>query len=106
MNRGCSLGFSAVILLVPAFSHAADALHHPEVTAPRISSPPRIDGVIGDDEWRAAAHLGGFISMSKTLVEPPSEGFISYDKERLYVAFRIRRDFRVPLKIKTPERDK
>ena len=106
MNRGCSLGFSAVVLLVPAFSHAADALHHPEVTAPRISSPPRIDGVIGDDEWRAAAHLGGFISMSKALVEPPSEGFISYDEERLYVAFRIRRDFRVPLKIKAPERDK
>ena len=106
MNRWCWLGCATMVLFVQAFAQATDALHHPEVTAPRVSSPPRIDGVIGDDEWQAAARLGGFISMSKALVEPPSEGFISYDSERLYVAFRVRRDFRVPLKTKAPGRDK
>ncbi len=85
--------------------HGEDALHNPEVTAPKTTSPPTIDGTIDDAEWRHATRLTGFISMNKAMAEPPSEGFVAYDKENLYLAARIRRDFRVPFKTEATTRD-
>ena len=57
----------------------------------RAVRPPVIDGRLDDDVWKAAVPLRGFVQYEPVdSVQPPqpSEGYVSYDDDYLYVGFR------------------
>jgi hypothetical protein len=84
--------FVAVLCLVTAHA-TAGALSEEEVTklaVPRMSTPPTIDGQIGEKEWREAAAMSGVTSLKKTqLVPRPTTFYLAWDKEHLYLAYRV-----------------
>lgn len=56
--------------------------------AKRLSKPPVIDGVIGEEEWREAYQVERFWSPSRrNWAEFPTRAYIGYDAQALYVAF-------------------
>src|SRR2546422_5962010 len=68
---------------VPAPSLAIEAV--------RAAKPPVIDGGIGEDEWRAATPVAGFIQYEPQRGERSqvqTEALVLYDAGHLYVAFR------------------
>ena len=63
----------------------------PNITIPKISQPPKIDGRLDDACWPKATRLGGFYKFEPVDGEPASEKtevLLAYDKENLYIAFR------------------
>lgn len=87
---GAKLGkFSGLIALAlfMACLHAAAAL--PEVRPVKTSRPPKIDGKLDDICWRSAAKVGNFVARLENLTpEVPTEAYLLYDNEKLYVAFK------------------
>jgi hypothetical protein len=62
-----------------------------EIVAVRATKPPVIDGEIGEDEWKAAVVVTGFIQYEPRRGEPSdvrTEALVLYDAGHLYVAFR------------------
>src|SRR3989442_7435010 len=62
-----------------------------EIEAVRAARPPVIDGEIGEDEWKAAAMVTGFIQYEPqrgNQSEVRTEVLVLYDEGHLYVAFR------------------
>ncbi len=65
------------------------------IRAPRISSPPAIDGAVEGGEWAGAAVATGFLQYLPRRGEPasqPTEALLAYDDRVLYVAFRVYED--------------
>jgi Domain of unknown function (DUF5916)/Carbohydrate family 9 binding domain-like len=63
----------------------------PAIEAVKAIKPPVIDGGVGEDEWRAAMPVAGFIEYEPQRGErSPSrtEALVLYDAGHLYVAFR------------------
>ena len=63
----------------------------PAIEAVRAAKPPVIDGAVGDDEWRAATPISGFIQFEPQRGDPSrsrTEALVLYDAGHLYVAFR------------------
>jgi hypothetical protein len=63
----------------------------PAMEAVKAARPPVIDGGVGDDEWRAAAPVSGFIQYEPQRGEQSqarTEALVLYDAGHLYVAFR------------------
>ena len=76
-------------LVAALLTSAAFANTPPEIEAMRISTPPRIDGVI-EAAWDSAPAATGFVQRDPDHGEPASEAVtahILYDDQNLYVAF-------------------
>ncbi len=57
------------------------------MTAVRCAEAPAIDGVLGDEEWRTAACVAGFVKMGGAEVaEPGTAAFVMFDERALYVS--------------------
>jgi hypothetical protein len=79
---------AGMVTSAPAVGPRAEA---PKVLeAARVSSPPRIDGVLDDEAWTLAAGDDRFVQIQPLEREPPSERTIvrvAYDDDALYVSF-------------------
>jgi hypothetical protein len=87
--------FAASIYVIAAHPAAAgqSSATRPEICAPPLPTPPRIDGVLDDAAWREAAAIGGFVQQSPRDGAPATEQtdvWIGYDSARLYVAVHAR----------------
>lgn len=59
------------------------------VTIPKLHQAPRIDGVVNDDEWTAAAAVTGLANVQTMMAMPePTVFFLGYDAQRLYIGIR------------------
>jgi hypothetical protein len=70
---------------------AAAPAPSPAMEAVKAARPPVIDGGVGEDEWRAAAPVSGFIQYEPQRGEQSqarTEALVLYDAGHLYVAFR------------------
>lgn len=59
--------------------------------APRLATPPTIDGRIGEDEWAGAAEASGFVQLEPHSGAPstePTRLWVGYDGANLYLAVR------------------
>lgn len=77
------------VLLLSAQQASAQGFSEPRViTAVRVSAAPRIDGVLGDEAWKAAAPISNFTQRELHEGEPPTERTevrIVYDDRALYI---------------------
>src|SRR2546426_3084411 len=83
--------FLACTATVGAQTTASLPLNSHEIVAVRATKPPVIDGEIGEDEWKAAAIVTGFIQYEPRRGEGSdarTEALVLYDAGHLYVAFR------------------
>ncbi|MCP4640368.1 MAG: hypothetical protein GY851_08050 [bacterium] len=63
----------------------------PLITAARVATPPKVDGVLDDPAWEAAQDAAPFSVLS--LLRPARQqttGHVAYDDQALYVAFNCR----------------
>ena len=95
----CGLALLPLAFLVGAASHCAAAgeagdyvpVYHPTLAITRTAGPIKIDGDVDDAGWRGAARAGNFAEHNpgdQTKPEVDTEVLITYDDDRLYVAFR------------------
>ncbi len=85
-------GIGAVLALLLTGA-AADATGQPVVTPIRVEEPPVIDGLLDDETWRGAARLSTFVQTTPVegaAASEPTEVYIAYDGENLYVGVRAR----------------
>jgi hypothetical protein len=64
------------------------------MSAPGATEAPTIDGEIGENEWARAAQTTGYSNVSRALARRQTEAWGTWDRERLYLAFESRMDFR------------
>ncbi len=65
-------------------------VYNPEITISRVRGTIEIDGKLDDSGWKGAARAGNFVEHrpgDQTRPEVETEVMITYDQERLYVAF-------------------
>ncbi len=95
--RQVLLLFAASVSLAVLFQPAAGAkavktaAGRYSVSLAEFSSPPRIDGMIENPFWQEAARITDFTQYEPLEGGVPSEkteGYIAYDKDSLYLAFR------------------
>ena len=89
------LGFAGTLFLTGAGAAvaqtAAPSTGSHEIDAVRATTPPVIDGDVGESEWRGAASAAGFIQYEPRRgdrSDSQTEALVLYDSEHLYVAFR------------------
>lgn len=83
------LRLAGLLLLAAAPARPEEGL--PSVAPPRFTTPPVIDGVIGDAEWEGAALLSGFTQLDPQEGAPVTEEtevLVAYDAGNLYFAVR------------------
>jgi hypothetical protein len=90
LSFACWLALS--LWLVCRMARAADLPPGPPVAptvpAVKVDQPPRIDGRLDDACWQSATHITGFWRMENSAPEyEPTEAWICYDRERIYVAW-------------------
>lgn len=93
----------SLLLLITGAAVVAEAADAPVITAERLTTPPRIDGVLDDrawtgapvnaDDWRSYNPLHGDTIPQQTRV------WVAYDRDALYFAFQC--DDPDPQRIKT-----
>jgi hypothetical protein len=84
-------------LLLPVLLAAAGGVQdapppsRPEITAVRLASPPRIDGVLEDDAWKGPPlHLGEWLTynpLNGDRLAQTTEVRVAYDDRAIYFAF-------------------
>jgi hypothetical protein len=82
----------ASVAVINAFSLSAPADSVFELRAVVTSSPPTIDGTVGEGEWEGAATAADFIQYEPRRGSSSgmrTEALIMYDAGHLYVAFRV-----------------
>ena len=92
ISVSCSLVAVLVFCLFTAHASAAGLSEDevPQLAVPRMSSPPKIDGSIGEAEWREAAAISGVVSLKKNqLVPRPTTFYLAWDEGHLYLAYRV-----------------
>jgi hypothetical protein len=65
--------------------------NRPQITIPKVSVPPKIDGILNDDCWKDATSYSNFVEYEPVDGLPCSEKtevMMAYDSENFYVAFR------------------
>lgn len=81
--------FSLSLFFCPVFSQ--DASKRP-IVIPRLSSTPRIDGILDNPLWEEQAlKIENFYQLSPKEMGTPSQktvAYIGYDQKNLYIAFR------------------
>jgi hypothetical protein len=63
----------------------------PQITIPKVSKPPELDGRLDDECWKIATRVDNFYKFAPVDGEPASEkteAYIAYDRENFYIAFR------------------
>lgn len=59
----------------------------PIITAPKISTPPTLDGIVSPGEWIDAAVVTPFYKNLETVpYNPNTRGYVMWDAENLYIA--------------------
>jgi hypothetical protein len=87
-----------------ALAHWPEDRGTPKASAKKASVPPTIDGRLEAGEWDDAAQLARFTVLGTgRLPEEPMEAYVTWDDERLYLAFRCTQTG--PLKADARERD-
>jgi hypothetical protein len=64
----------------------------PRVSPTRLAEPPRIEGVLDDTAWQAAAHISEFTQQQPLDGAPATEAtdvWVAYDSDKLYLAFHV-----------------
>ncbi|HID08392.1 MAG TPA: hypothetical protein EYP10_14740 [Armatimonadetes bacterium] len=62
----------------------------PRITIPACTIAPNVDGVIGEDEWRDAVQVIGFIDEVIGVVSDEMvRAFAKFDDERIYIAIEV-----------------
>lgn len=95
-RRGRSLSAGAAVILVLAGVAPGSAQHPtsaPVARAVPLSGPITLDGRLDEDAWRAAPAITRFIQLDPNEGEPasePTEVYIAYDAEAIYVGARLR----------------
>ena len=57
---------------------------------PRMSTPPKIDGVIDPVEWRESVAIGGVVDQQNDFLDSrPATFFLAWDANHLYMACRV-----------------
>lgn len=56
--------------------------------APRLATPPEIDGRIGGEEWRYASQINALQANGRGVSKRPVTWMVTWDPEHLYVAMR------------------
>lgn len=82
------LKFAVFILLIGATVGAAKAQDSLKIS--RIDSPPKIDSVLSESEWKDAIKSELFHQKEPQKNDQPTERtevFLAFDKENFYVAF-------------------
>ena len=90
-GRAAGAVFLTCITAVGAQTTTTPLLNSHEIVAVQAAKPPVIDGEMGEDEWKAAAAVTGFIQYEPRRGEVSdvrTEAFLLYDTGHLYVAFR------------------
>jgi len=68
---------------------SADENRLPIMTVVKAKIPPVIDGELKQDEWKHAASATGFVELlSGHLSDRPVTVYVTYDNDKLYMAFR------------------
>jgi len=81
-----------VVLLLLLFlaTGRAFAAIAPQITVPRCPVAPVIDGTIGDEEWKHAAAVTGFVEYTKRHLDVRQiVAFVTRDDQNLYLAFKL-----------------
>jgi len=82
-----------LLWLTSTMSAWAGTLSPEEVPAfaiPRMTTPPKIDGVIDPAEWREAVAISGVVSQgTEVLVPRPTTFYLGWDPGHLYFAYRV-----------------
>jgi hypothetical protein len=91
--RKASIFLIVILLLGTALANSTEKNKNkrPEISIPKISKSPKIDGKLDDACWKLAYKQDGFYKFEPVDGEPSSEKtevFIAYDNENFYVAFR------------------
>lgn len=88
-------GPSPEAVVTPARARSHEPNLRPTLAVTRASSPIRIDGVLDEAAWNAAARAGNFTEFNPRNLGAPSvetEALVTYDQEHLYVAIIARDD--------------
>jgi hypothetical protein len=95
LTNARALGLAGTLLLTGAGAASAQtAAPSPgshEIEAVKATTPPVIDGEVGESEWRGAGAATGFIQYEPRrgdASDSQTEALVLYDSEHLYVAFR------------------
>jgi len=95
LTNARALGLAGTLLLTGAGAASAQtAAPSPgshEIEAVKTTTPPVIDGEVGESEWRGAGAATGFIQYEPRrgdASDSQTEALVLYDSEHLYVAFR------------------
>jgi len=92
--------FHRFVLLILSLLFPADGIYPEDVDwhrRPRLSLPivldgPKIDGLVGKDEWLSAAQLGPLkVGRDGVADEHRRDVFIGFDNKNLYIAFQFHR---------------
>jgi len=87
-----------------ALAHWSGPREKPRAAVIQTASPPHIDGRLNPGEWDAAARLAKLIVLgTEQAPAEPMEAYITWDNERLYLAFRC--VYTDSLKAEARERD-
>lgn len=60
----------------------------PELTITKIDMPPVIDGQLTDPAWESAGVATPFVLPDGQAADADTKGYICYDADNLYIAFR------------------
>ncbi|HEX6058279.1 MAG TPA: DUF5916 domain-containing protein [Gemmatimonadaceae bacterium] len=85
------LALAALLALVQSDTLVAKSPEELRVRLPRVESRPELDGSLDDRVWREAATLERFVQFQPRDQVPASResiGYVAYDGEHLYFAFR------------------
>lgn len=85
------LALAALLALVQSDTIVTKSPEELRVALPRVESRPVLDGALDDPVWRDAARLEDFVQFEPRDRVPASResvGYLAYDGEHLYFAFR------------------
>lgn len=77
-----------LLLALATFAKAGPNLPLPQVVVGSTPTPPVIDGTVNLEEWRYAARLTGFITLSTPApADIVTVFYLTWDQDNLYIAF-------------------
>jgi len=95
------VGVLAVTAAVPYAALSSSAA----VSCPRLAQAPTIDGLLSAGEWDRAAAVGPFVLESGGMPSLPTEAYIGFDDEALYIGARLRDPMPLGVQCSAGERD-
>ena len=99
-----------VELLLSELSPVKERLRNTRVTGnieaivPRVDAAPVVDGVLDDETWQQAARID-MVGLTGEPAEPPTDGWLAWDDENLYLAFSCSEPSTGTMRYRATERD-